>query len=133
MGIKSKVEVRHAVIPDDIKHIKKLWYEYLVWGNDKMQSTYGVHPHNPAETVEQDIKSIDKFQPPHGRLMIAVYKNKICGIGSLQSINTEIGEIKRMYVDPKFRRIGAGRAIPWARTGRAWPQTEGVWVLRPRG
>ena len=107
----SKVEVRYAIIPDDIDSIKKLWFDYLFWGNTEMQSHYGVHPHNPADAVESDIKSIDKFQPPHGRLMVAVYENKICGVGSLKSINNEIGEIKRMYVDPTFRRIGAGRAI----------------------
>jgi GNAT superfamily N-acetyltransferase len=76
-----------------------------------MQSLYGAHPHNPKEAVEQDIASIDKFLPPHGRLMLAVYEGKVCGLGSLKSINPEIGEIKRMYVDPTFRRIGAGRSI----------------------
>jgi len=40
-----------------------------------------------------------------------MYKDKICGLGSLKSINSEIGEIKRMFVDPTVRRIGAGRAI----------------------
>lgn len=105
------LEIRYAIIPDDIEMIRKLWVDYLVWGNDKMQSLYGVHPHDPVEAVKQDIESIDKFLPPHGRLMIATYKNKICGIGSLKSINAQTGEIKRMYVDPTFRRIGAGRAI----------------------
>ena len=76
-----------------------------------MQSLYGIHPHNPGEAVEQDIQLIDKFQPPYGQLMLAVYENNICGTGSLKRINPEIGEIKRMYVVPSFRRIGAGRAI----------------------
>jgi len=111
MTKKSNVEVRYAQIPDDIESIKKLWFDYLVWGNDKMQELYGVHPHNPKEAVEQDIQQISKFQPPYGQLIIAVYESKICGLGSLKSISPEIGEIKRMFVDPTFRRIGAGRAI----------------------
>ncbi len=69
------------------------------------------HRHNPKEAVERDIQQISKFQPPYGQLIIAVYENKICGLGSLKSINPEIGEIKQMFVDPTFRRIGAGRAI----------------------
>jgi hypothetical protein len=36
MEQKSNVEVRCAQIPDDIESIKKLWFDYLVWGNDKM-------------------------------------------------------------------------------------------------
>ena len=76
-----------------------------------MQELYGVHPHNPQEAVIQDIQQISKFQPPYGQLIIATYQGKICGLGSLKCINSEIGEIKRMFVDPTFRRIGAGRAI----------------------
>jgi GNAT superfamily N-acetyltransferase len=107
----STVEVRDAILPDDINDVRKLWLEYLTWGNDEMQALYGVHPHNPQEAVEQDIELIDKFLPPYGRLMLATNDGKVCGLGSLKSINEEIGEIKRMYVDPGFRRIGAGRAI----------------------
>jgi GNAT superfamily N-acetyltransferase len=105
------VQVIDVVLPNDISDVKRLWLEYLIWGNDEMQSLYGVHPHNPQEAVEQDIESIDKFLPPYGRLMLATHEGKVCGLGSLKSINEEIGEIKRMYVDPTFRRIGAGRAI----------------------
>jgi GNAT superfamily N-acetyltransferase len=74
-----------------------------------MQTLYGVHPHHPEEAVEQDIQEIGKFQPPCGQLILAVYEGKVCGLGSLKKINAEIGEIKRMFVDPDYRRIGAGR------------------------
>jgi len=105
------VETRAALLPDDLELIRKLWTDYLVWGNDKMQQLYGVHPHNPAEAVQQDIEQINKFLPPQGRLILAVYGDKVCGLGSLRRIQPEIGEIKRMFVDPAFRGIGAGRAI----------------------
>ena len=111
MKTNSVIEIRDARLPNDIDFIKKLWTDYLTWGNDKMQMLYGVHPHNPAETVSEDIKNIDKFLPPNGRLILAVVNEKACGIGCRKSINEEIGEIKRMYVDPSFRQIGAGRAI----------------------
>ena len=107
----STVEVRDVVLPGDLDDVKRLWLEYLTWGNDEMQSLYGVHPHNPQEAVEQDIELIGKFLPPYGRLMLAINEEKVCGLGSLKNINKEIGEIKRMYVHPTFRSIGAGRAI----------------------
>ena len=105
------VEIKNVVIPDDLNNVRKLWLDYLVWGNNEMQTLYGIHPHNPAEAVEQDLERIDKFQPPHGRLLLAVYEGNVCGLGSLKSITSEIGEIKRMFVDPNFRRVGAGRAL----------------------
>lgn len=111
MNKSEKVKTRTVVIPDDLEAVKKLWFDYLVWGNDNMQELYGVHPHNPKEAVEQDIQEIGKFQPPYGQLILAIYDGKVCGLGSLKRINPEIGEIKRMFVDPTFRRIGAGQAI----------------------
>ena len=107
----SALKIREVKLPDDIEFVRQLWMDYLTWGNDKMQMLYGVHPHNPKETVDQDIKMIDKFMPPNGRLILAFIDGNACGIGCLKSINAEIGEIKRMYVDPSFRKIGAGRAI----------------------
>jgi len=111
MNTNSSIEIRDAQLPDDIENIKKLWTDYLTWGNDRMQLLYGVHPHNPQDAVREDIKNIDKFLPPNGRLILAFIDGNACGIGCLKSINEEIGEIKRMYVDPSFRNIGAGRAI----------------------
>ena len=111
MNNNSVVEINEAKLPNDIDFIRQLWIDYLTWGNDTMQKLYGVHPHDPKDSVEQDIKMIDKFLPPNGRLILAFIDNKPCGIGCLKSINEEIGEIKRMYVNPSFRKIGAGRAI----------------------
>jgi GNAT superfamily N-acetyltransferase len=107
----SVVKVRDAQLPGDIDLVRTLWTDYLTWGNESMQTLYGVHPHNPKETVEHDIEMIEKFLPPDGRLMLACSDDNVCGIGCLKKINDDIGEIKRMYVDPSFRKIGAGRAI----------------------
>ncbi len=111
MKTNSIIEIRDAQFPNDIDSIRQLWTAYLTWGNQQMQLHYGTHPHNPEETVQQDIEMIDKFLPPNGRLMLAFIDGNTCGIGCLKSINDEIGEIKRMYVDPSFRNIGAGRSI----------------------
>ena len=107
----TSLEIREVKLPHDLDSVRQLWIDYLTWGNNNMQMLYGVHPHHPQEQVEQDIKMIDKFLPPHGRLLLAFIDNKACGIGCLKSINEEIGEVKRMYVDPSFRKIGAGGAI----------------------
>jgi GNAT superfamily N-acetyltransferase len=111
MNTNSTIETRDAQLPNDIDCIKQLWTDYLTWGNNEMQMHYGTHPHNPTEAVKEDINNIDKFLPPNGRLILAYIDKKPCGIGCLKSINNEIGEIKRMYVDPSFRKIGAGKSI----------------------
>jgi len=61
--------------------------------------------------VQQEHKLIAKFRPPNARLMLAFIDHSSYGIGGLKSTNNEIAEIKRIYVDPTFRNIGAGRAL----------------------
>lgn len=107
----SVVEVRDVKLPYDTEVVRQLWIDYLTWGNDTMQKLHGVHPHDPVAAVEQDIAMIGKFLPPNGRLKLAFTDTTVIGTGCLKSINTEIVEIKRMYVDPSYRKIGAGRAI----------------------
>ena len=105
------IEVRDAVLPQDAEAVRRLWLDYLIWGNAEMEARHGVHPHSPREAVEADMASIAKFQPPHGRLVLAFRGDQACGVGCLREIGAGIAEIKRMYVDPTLRRAGAGRAI----------------------
>jgi GNAT superfamily N-acetyltransferase len=107
----SKLEIREANLSADIESIRCLWFDYLTWGNNKMQALHGVHPHHPAETVALDIAQIDKFLPPYGSLKLAFVNDIACGIGCLKAINNDIGEIKRMYVNRTYRNIGAGHGI----------------------
>ena len=107
----SIIEIRAIKLPDDVELVRKLWTDYLTWGNEMMQMTYGVHPHNPTKIVEQDIKQIDKYLPPNGHVFLALIESKACGIGCLNSISEEVGELKRMFVDPSFRKLGVGKAI----------------------
>ena len=107
----SGVEIREAALPADLADIQRLWLTYLVWGNDQMHARYGVQPHHPQETVARDIQRIHQFLPPNGCLLLAFAGGEGCGTGALQRLNADTGEIKRMYVDPAFRQLGAGRAL----------------------
>jgi len=105
------LQIREVRFPEDLQIVQKLLIDYLSWGNGQMQFHFGVHPHNPAQQVSQDIQNIDKFLPPHGRMLLAFKENEVCGIGALDGIESKTGEIKRMYVDPSFRYLGIGKAI----------------------
>ncbi len=107
----AAIEVRDAVLPRDGEAVRRLWLDYLIWGNDEMQARYGVHPHSPREAVEADMASITKFRPPDGRLVLAFRGEQAGGVGCLRRIGDHTAEIKRMYVEPTLRRAGAGRAI----------------------
>jgi len=61
--------------------------------------------------VENDLRTVAKFEPPDGRLLLAIDKDAAIGVGCLRRIGSATAEIKRMYVQPSNRRAGVGRAM----------------------
>ena len=53
--------------------------------------------------VDFTMNNLDKFAKPDGRLLLVEVDGKIAGTISLRKIRNDSGEIKRMYVRPKFR------------------------------
>jgi GNAT superfamily N-acetyltransferase len=106
----EQIEIRDAVWPDDRDDIERLWLAYLTWGNDEMEARHGFRL-PVREAVDQGLAAIGKFHPPDGRLVLAVADGHACGIGCLQRIGTRTAEVKRMFVEPEYRRGGLGRRI----------------------
>ncbi|MEH2203763.1 MAG: GNAT family N-acetyltransferase [Nostoc sp.] len=66
---------------------------------------------NANTFFEQYMTQLHEFLPPSGRLLLVQYEEKIAGCACLRKISEDIGEIKRMYVKPEFRRKGIGRYL----------------------
>jgi GNAT superfamily N-acetyltransferase len=104
------MEIREAELPADTREIARLWLAYLTWGNDELDTRYGFRL-PVEEAVERDLDEVSKFQPPEGRLLLAVDGDDAIGTAAMRRIGPETAEIKRMFVDPSRRRAGAGRAM----------------------
>lgn len=48
---------------------------------------------------------------PNGLLLIARVDGAPAGLGGLRHLDTDLAEVKTMYVDPSFRGLGLGRRI----------------------
>lgn len=105
------LEIRPVKLPEELEIVQNLLIEYLTWGNSQMQFHFGVHPHNPVQQVSEDVKNIGKFLPAKSQMLFACKGSQVCGIGILEGIEKETGEVKRMYVNPNFRNLGMGKAI----------------------
>lgn len=84
--------------------------EYLDSLNERLGRDYGMS-FDAEAMVQSDLTDPRKFHPPHGRFYLAEYQTKTAGVGCLKKLDTETGEIQRMYVLPAFRGKGLGRAI----------------------
>lgn len=49
--------------------------------------------------------------PPNGMLLLARVDGEAAGLGGVRHLDTEIAEVKSMYVAPAFRGTGLGRQI----------------------
>jgi GNAT superfamily N-acetyltransferase len=49
--------------------------------------------------------------PPHGILLLALADGESAGLGGVRHLDTEVAEVKSMYVAPAFRGTGLGRRI----------------------
>lgn len=52
-----------------------------------------------------------EFAPPHGQFLIARRDAQALGCGALRLLEANVGEIKRLWVDPAARGLGIGRGL----------------------
>lgn len=104
------IELIQVQTDEHKNHIEKLFKENLnatnLLVNRELSITFDVN-----EFLKQDIAKLPQFTPPTGRLLLAEYDDNIAGCVGLRKSGEDIGEIKRMYVRPEYRRQGVGRAL----------------------
>ena len=95
---------------EDKNLVKELFWEYLQWANGEGMTHFGFNI-NIKAMLEEDMNHLEKFFPPDGRFLLAEEAGELAGLGCLKKLKDDIGEIKRMYVRPDYRRKGIGKAI----------------------
>jgi GNAT superfamily N-acetyltransferase len=90
--------------------IQELFWEYLQWGNAGLNQEFGISLDMPA-LLAGDMRDMDKYMPPRGRLLLALSDEKPAGTLCLTSMAPGIGEVRRMYVRPTARKQGLGSGL----------------------
>ena len=104
------LRIFQAVKGRDDQAVRDLFWAYLQWATPEVNREFGVG-FDEESLLERDMCELAKFQPPDGRLLLAEYEGEMAGIACMKKIREDLGEIKRMYVSPQFRRRGIGRAL----------------------
>ena len=95
---------------EQITLVHPLFSGYSHWFCENATQEFGVSL-EVDEVLQRFMTGIDNFYPPHGRLYLAEYAGDIAGVGCLKRLGDDLGEIKRMFVQPEYRGKGIGKRI----------------------
>lgn len=89
---------------------KALVSEYLHWVAGVARAEYGLS-FDVEAMARSDLEDRGKFFPPSGRFYLVEWRGAFAGVGCLKRLAPGVGEIQRMYVQPRARGVGAGRRL----------------------
>ena len=96
-----------AESPSQIAHARELFLEYAQSLGFSLC----------FQNFDQELANLPgDYAPPEGRLLLAEYEGEIAGCVALHKLTTDEGkdhicEMKRLYLRPRFRGKGLGRAL----------------------
>ncbi len=98
----SSVKIIEALEREQLAAIRKLFREYAA----------SLEIDLCFQGFEEELAELPgRYALPEGRLFLAVRGNNAVGCVGLRKIATDFCEMKRLYVQPRFRRTGAGRCL----------------------
>ena len=92
------------------QQLQGLFWEYLSWANDRNAEHLGLRLDIQA-LQETDIADLGKYVPPRGLLLVAQADAQLLGCICLKTLDESMGELKRLYVRPAYRRQGIGSRL----------------------
>ena len=95
----------------DLGAIKLILTEYMTFIANEMIKPPWKFNLDIEYGVDFTMNNLDKFAEPDGRLLLVEVDGEIAGTISLRKIREDAGEIKRMYVKPKFRGKKLGNLL----------------------
>jgi GNAT superfamily N-acetyltransferase len=95
---------------DDLGGVGELMAGYVAEVCRNMLEGHGIDLTSIVPETDLLVEIAGLLEPPQ-RIYLAEVDGRPAGSGGLKQIRPDVGEIKRMYVDPAFRGRGIARAI----------------------
>jgi len=100
------MEIIHVQNPKQLDIFREVCFDYYAYILEKYAVDMGY------EYFKNEMASLPgEYVPPKGCLLLAIDGEMADGCGGLRSINAETGELKRVFVRPKYQGRGIGRAL----------------------
>jgi GNAT superfamily N-acetyltransferase len=95
---------------EDRQSIQELFTELLQWINENCLQDLGIGFDVQAKLTEW-MSGLHEFSSPNGCLVLVIVDSEVAGIGCIKTIGDRLGEVKHMYMRPKYRGQGLGRSL----------------------
>lgn len=96
------MQVREALIPDEIAVVRKVFREYEA----------GIGVDLCFQGFEEELATLPgKYARPRGGIWLAIVGEKIAGCVAMRPLDGDRAEMKRLFVRPQFRGLNFGRIL----------------------
>jgi len=100
--VNPRLSLQQAESPAQIAQARELFLEYA----DSLGFSLCF------QSFDQELAGLPgDYAPPDGRLLLAEYRGQPAGCVALHKLDSEICEMKRLYLRPQLRGRGVGRAL----------------------
>ena len=98
------------------KEYRQLNVELITWISEQFRENYqldaiSIVGQTVPEYVDEHLKDLTNLKPPDGIIYFLAVEGDILGMGALRKLNSDTGEIKRMYICPPQRGRGYGKQM----------------------
>ncbi len=107
-------------LPADLRvhrpQIIDLNLEYMGWAFKEIEEYYKIDMAALIgmplrDYVTNAIEGLCSYTPPRGIYYLLSLQDTIIGMGALRQVKENVGELKRMYIQPAYRGRGYGKAL----------------------
>jgi len=98
----------------NLEQVRILWFEFAELLKSRLHGylerpSFKEYMENYKHEVAHHLPG--RFGPPAGCLLLAEHEGKPVGCVGLMDLGDGICEMRRLFVKPKFRRLGIGKAL----------------------
>lgn len=111
MRVESETKILTATNAEQFVQARLLFREYIEWLGVDLS----------FQSFDEELATLESvYSPPTGALLLAFYGGQIAGCVAVRKLETNVCEMKRLFVKPQFQGFRIGKNLIAAVIEKAW-------------